>query len=246
MRTVPAFSVLLLAALLLIPEGCRKAGPDPEDPVVTPSDPDDNPSEPSGPAAVPDGAVDIGLSVYWADRDLGADGTGGYGEYFAWGETTAKDEFSWSNYRFGTATALTGYNTDPSHGTVDGRPVLDAGDDPAHVRLGGRWRMPTRVELEELLAGCEWTWTTRDNVKGYLVTGKKAGYTDRILFLPASGAVYPGSNCFPGVFGDYWTASLSPADPSNASFLYFHADGCSIGNYPRSRGLTIRPVYDPD
>ena len=45
-------------------------------------------------------AVDLGLSVKWADRNLGATSPEGYGDYYAWGETTTKSRYSWNNYKW--------------------------------------------------------------------------------------------------------------------------------------------------
>lgn len=39
--------------------------------------------------------VDLGLSVKWATCNIGAEKPEDYGAYFAWGETTPKDNFSW-------------------------------------------------------------------------------------------------------------------------------------------------------
>lgn len=40
-------------------------------------------------------AVDLGLSVKWADRNVGADSPSDYGDYYAWGEIRAKSDYSW-------------------------------------------------------------------------------------------------------------------------------------------------------
>ena len=47
-------------------------------------------------AKTPDGveAVDLGLSVKWANMNVGAKKPSGYGTYFAWGETKSKDYYS--------------------------------------------------------------------------------------------------------------------------------------------------------
>ena len=96
--------------------------------------------------AIPDTheAVDLGLSVKWATCNVGADTPEGYGDYFAWGETSPKSTYNASTYLWcnGSITALTKYNT------VDNKIVLDLADDAAHVIWGDSWRMPTNAELE--------------------------------------------------------------------------------------------------
>ena len=42
--------------------------------------------------------VDLGLSVKWASANLGATNPQDYGDYFAWGELTAKDNYDWETY----------------------------------------------------------------------------------------------------------------------------------------------------
>ena len=42
--------------------------------------------------------VDLGLSVKWASANLGATNPQDYGDYFAWGELSAKDDYSWNTY----------------------------------------------------------------------------------------------------------------------------------------------------
>ena len=47
-------------------------------------------------------AVDLGLSVLWADRNVGADSPGSPGIFVSWGELEPKSEYLMSNYRFCT------------------------------------------------------------------------------------------------------------------------------------------------
>ena len=48
-----------------------------------------------------DRAVDLGLSVYWAKYNIGTTDSLDIGDYFAWGETTARtNNYDWDNYRF--------------------------------------------------------------------------------------------------------------------------------------------------
>ena len=45
-----------------------------------------------------DNWVDLGLSILWAAYNVGASSPDEYGDYFAWGETYTKNDYSWSNY----------------------------------------------------------------------------------------------------------------------------------------------------
>ena len=61
----------------------------------------------------------------------------------------------WGAYKYcnGSEYSLTKYNTDSARGVVDNKTVLDLSDDAAHVHMGSDWRMPTKVEMEELIKG---------------------------------------------------------------------------------------------
>ena len=127
-------------------------------------------------------AVDLGLSVKWANMNVGAKKASGFGTYFAWGETKSKDYYSWNTYAWskGDSQFLTKYSN------TDRRSQLAPVDDAAHVNLGGGWRMPTVDEFEELINNCTWEWTTLDGVNGYNVTSKKTGNS---IFLPITGCL---------------------------------------------------------
>lgn len=45
-------------------------------------------------------AVDLGLSVDWASCNLGAESPEEFGNYYAWGETSPKEDYSWATYLY--------------------------------------------------------------------------------------------------------------------------------------------------
>ena len=184
-------------------------------------------------------AVDLGLSVKWANMNVGATTPEGYGDYFAWGETAAKATYDWGNY-FDTND---GGNTFTKYNNEGGKTILDPEDDAAHVNWGGSWRMPTKTECQELLDYCTWTWTTQNGINGYKVTSKKAGYTDKFIFLPAAGQRDDSGLRFVGSYGSYWSSSLREYGSYNAWFLDFSSDCCII-KYGSRRyfGFYVRPV----
>ena len=99
--------------------------------------------------------VDLGLpsGTKWATTNVGATTPEEYGDYFAWGETEPKSDYSWSTYKWcnGSSTTMTKYCESSSYGTVDNKTILELSDDAANVKWGGKWRMPTVEEIEELL-----------------------------------------------------------------------------------------------
>lgn len=192
-------------------------------------------------------AVDLGLSVKWADANLEADAPEGYGDYFAWGETETKSDYSWSTYQFGTSSSgpFSKYNTNSSNGTVDNKTVLDAEDDVAHVKLGGNWRMPTSNEMDELISTrkdprYKWEWKSLNGHDGWSVTYLVNNNT---IFLPAAGE-RDGTSLFSvGSYGYYWSSCLNAGYPGYAHTLVIRSDYVNRGDYGgRFEGLSIRPV----
>ena len=191
--------------------------------------------------------VDLGLSVKWATFNVGAAKPEEYGDYFAWGETSPKDNYSWSTYKYckGSDDTMTKYCTSSSYGTVDNKTVLDLSDDAAHVNWGGSWRMPTNAEFEELLntSNCTWTWTTMNGVNGYKVVSKKSGYAGNWIFLPAAGYRDDAVLRNVGSGGYYWSSSLYESYSYNARILFFYPDGSYTSYYYRYYGQSVRPVF---
>lgn len=138
--------------------------------------------------------VDLGLSVLWADCNVGADRPEECGARFAWGETSQKTYYSEVNYKHMKAYAdknkwwyskYTASNRDPY---VDGMTRLSLEDDAAQANWGGKWRIPTKEEYAELFEKCEWRVDYIGGVKGYRITSKVPGYTSNSIFLPYSPA----------------------------------------------------------
>lgn len=136
--------------------------------------------------------VDLGLSVNWAAKNLGADKATDMGSYFAWGETAARSSFSSSNYKWSSSNPEK-YNPNTSSSRYDGKSVLELSDDAATVALGAGYRIPTKEEWRELWASCSYSYEIVDGVPGCRFTSRKAGFTDRSIFLPMSHRDYDGS-----------------------------------------------------
>lgn len=192
-------------------------------------------------------AIDLGLSVKWANANLGATAPEGYGDYYAWGETDTKHKYSGETYKWRDKfNNLTKYNTFSSFGSVDNKTVLDAEDDVAHVKLGGRWRIPTGSEVDELIAtrnnsSYRWEWTSLNGHNGWLVTYL---VNDNSLFLPAAGFRDSTDLYFEGTSGYYWTSSLFLDDPYGAYRLHFVSNGENRVDDNRYLGYSVRPVSD--
>ena len=185
-------------------------------------------------------AVDLGLSVKWASCNIGADSIGDFGDYYAWGETEVKTNYSWDTYKWcnGSDDSITKYCTDSDAGKVDNKTTLDPEDDVAHEILGGDWRMPTIEEFEELINECSWKFTKMEGAWGYIVTGPSG----RSIFLPAAGGRYDQfiDDCGTGAF--YWSSTFDEKNKARAYGIHFSGSVWNCGYANCSGGHTIRPV----
>ena len=198
--------------------------------------------------------VDLGLSVKWATCNLGASKPTECGGYYQWAGTKdvsdTKIYLDWDNCPYHTGSSSTSgwtkYNTRLSYGTVDNKTVLEAKDDAASVALGGKWRIPTDTEWDELrnTSNCSWTWTAIDGVNGYKVQSKKSGYSDQWIFLPAAGYRFDYYLSNVGSYGFYWSSSLNTDYPNYAYYLYLSSSSVKKNNLSRYYGRSVRPVSE--
>ena len=189
--------------------------------------------------------VDLGLPsrLKWATCNLGATKPEAFGDYYAWGETTTKSKYSWSNYNWCEEDGhhITKYCTNATYGNkgfVDGKSTLEAADDVATVKLGSSWRMPTADEIKELIDKCNWEWTQLNGVKGYRVTGPNS----KSIFLPAAGFRRESTLMDAGSRGLYWSSSLCSAC-RDAKDLAFGSDHHELKDGVRNCGFSVRPVH---
>lgn len=260
------FLYLSLAALMILTVSCKKDNPGKD--VV-----DSAKYGVDGKTPLPE-AVDLGLAsgVKWASFNLGASKYYEYGDYYAWAEIEPKSDYSWATYKYanGDYNKLTKYCPKDKTGywdvagkDPDGETTLlpSDDDDVAHLKLGGKWRMPTKEDIEELLAlstNEDYTWekwalakdANGDEVKdawgnavrGIRITRNSTGAT---IFLPAAGCcdgTSVGEDA--GSWGYYWSSSLTTGGPDLAYYLYFGSDGSDWDSGRRYYGLTVRPVYE--
>ena len=193
--------------------------------------------------------VDMGDGLKWATTNVGGFNSEDYGSYFAWGEITPKEDYSWSTYKWGTSpTALTRYVTDEAYGTVDNRTELvrsaTGTDDAAMANWGATWRMPTYEEWAWLRNknNCTWVWTTENGVKGRKVTSSITGNS---IFLPAAGRRDGTALSSAGYYGYYWSSSLDESTSYGARLEFFGPGSTNSGsNDYRYNGFSVRPVSD--
>lgn len=185
--------------------------------------------------------VDLGLSVYWATCNLGAASPEEYGDYYAWGETETKPDYSWGTYRWcgGSQNTLIKYNNYSSYGTVDNLARLNPEDDAASVKLGNNWRIPTNLEFDELISECTREWTTLNGVLGCRFIGRTGNW----IFFPAAGYMHGTTFSGAGIRGDYWSSVRVSGIPYEAYNLDFDRNGYyKFFDDERYYGRSVRPV----
>ena len=196
--------------------------------------------------------VDLGLSVKWANMNVGASKITDFGNYYAWAETSTKEQYDWTTYKYTEkgATRMTKYNSTSMGAVLDFLTELEPIDDAATINWGNDWRMPSLSEMNELIQNCTWTWYENYNGSGnsgFVITSKIVGYTNNSIFLPAAGH-YGGKNTYDlNQMGMYWTSTLDKNSYANikACQLYFGDGSLQTMSYDREIGMTIRPVYGP-
>lgn len=171
----------------------------------------------------------LGLSVRWAACNVGADSPEEYGDYFAWGEITPKDEYTEEN----------AIEIDNDIISITGSEEYDA----ARAIWGAPWQLPTKVQVEELLEKGEWEWTEMNGCRGCKVTGPNGNS----IFLPAAGWIQGSSLLEEGSCGSYWTDERWSHMLDYGEHLYFNGDANYFDNIgmPRFDGASVRPVVGP-
>lgn len=161
-------------------------------------------------------AVDLGLSssTLWADRNIGANSSIEYGDYYGWGEIQAQTEQSIYNFP-----------------TINSTSLVESEYNIAKMKFGPEWNIPTPEQWKELKEECVWNWTTIDGIHGYKVTGKNKNF----IFLPASGRIAqdrtPSKMLLEvGKAGYYWSSVLSDENAMSvkAHLTNFHASKVDV------------------
>lgn len=220
--------ILVAASVAVMSASCKKDNP-PKEKVLVPE---------------PD-AIDIGMvleradgttyKLKWASFNLGASKEYEFGNYYAWGETEPKEDYSWGTYKYanGYNDKLTKYcvpfaadRWDVAGMPPDNLTKLLPSDDAAHVNLGGKWRMPTVEEWDALVAlrnnenfKFEWYMPIDDNGNEIIGANNAVTYCLKIsmknppynyILLPAAryreGTEWGTRGTNPSGF--YWTSSL--------------------------------------
>ena len=192
--------------------------------------------------------VDLGLpsGTLWATCNVGAESPVEYGDYFAWGETQPKEDYSWSTYKYckGSENTLTKYCFESDYGYnsfTDNLTELLPEDDAATANWGSGWQMPSLEQYEELINGYYTTteWTNQGYVYGCKITSRSNGNT---IFLPATGYCDDTSLYHVNLNACYWSRSLNSSYSYRAYYLYSGSTSTHTFHCGRNSGQSVRPV----
>lgn len=193
--------------------------------------------------------VDLGLPSgnLWAKCNLGASAPEAYGDYYAWGETKPKKEYTYPNHKWykegAPSLGFTKYNNE------DGKLTLEDEDDAVIQNLGNGWRTPTLADFRELTNQKYTTIkkTTLNGVAGYQITSKR---NKKSIFIPFAGF----KNDKPQtreIFADQTVAvcmtNQRRIDDQVFNCWTFAFEEDRIRRYGKRRpdGISVRPVKGP-
>lgn len=210
-------------------------------------------------------AVDLGLSVMWANCNLGARAPEEYGGYFGWGDPTGT---LWDGNGIYMQAGAFVWNTDNYGGmnpptNIGGTPL-----DVVAVHWGSGWRTPSANEAYELSSKCEWKLRSQDGRNWYEVIGPNGNS----IIIPLAGiySILPrksssflmGNYSHTNSSGWYWTSTICDTPGTKATRGYAVHQGvatawmfvCSsergdltglniFNDHLRAFHMSIRPVY---
>lgn len=157
--------------------------------------------------------VDLGLSVKWANMNIGATQPEETGETFYWGQTSASTSKDWHDFALSTLV---------SHGYIDNNNNLCPSYDTATELCGDKWRMPTKDEFQELIDKCERKIVEKNGKEVALITGPNGNF----IYMPKRGSYFK-----------YWTSTSS-----SSKAYYWNSYYRDIKETSRADDFYIRPV----
>ena len=211
-------------------------------------------------------AIDLGLSVLWANCNIGAQQPRDYGAHLAWGDPTGKlwsgEGIYWKNDGYAWNTNNYGGKNPPED--ITGSPL-----DVVTLNWGEGWRIPSYYDAKELCEQCQWKLRTSGDIKWYEVIGPNGNsiimplagnYGDDLS--SASARFHTGPHQV-NVMGLYWTSTICPTPASaevrgygvnsgvaTAWMFYCNSSRGDLNgsnmflDQLRAMHLSIRPVHD--
>lgn len=172
--------------------------------------------------------IDLGLSVKWANFNIGAYKPNDMGDYFYWAENCPSKRCYPLHSKKKTYLI----------GDISGNMKYDA----ATKSYGDKWRIPTDDECKELIEKCSWKSDTIDGVEGCTVIGPNGNS----IFFPFTDKLFGDTKYTSGC---YWSSSPSfRKEWSESAQCIKITNGSKIVEFNFAASATrilssIRPVY---
>ena len=171
--------------------------------------------------------VSLGLSVKWAQSNIGSSDVSAPGTVCSWGDAYGTNTSSSSSYN-------------SSVNNIAG----DVNYDIATRTLGSRWHIPTKAEWTELFDNCTLTRETVDGVTGVRATAKNGNS----IFLPAYGYTSGSyTTVSTNSYGLYWSSTGYGSSTGRAYHTEIYVGSSSpynSWNYDdKYYKMCIRPVF---
>lgn len=153
--------------------------------------------------------------------NVGANKPEDFWNYYAWGETQTKREYTVDTYLYDI-------------GDFD-REIAGTDHDAATANWGAPWQMPSKVQIQELLDNTTSIGTTQNGVKGRKFTGNNG----ESIFLPFAGQMT--TTLYNTTSGYYWS-STAGGSITRPNLLAISMTYSGMLDLMYSYGLPIRPV----
>ena len=180
--------------------------------------------------------LDLPSGTKWAKYNVGANSETDYGLYFSWGNIEGHKKASGYDFSKSTYSSTSGNRYNRVSVNISANSDYDA----ARVNMGGKWRMPTKDEFQELYDNTDSKWTHINDVYGYMFMKK----TDHsvYVFFPAAGYYNGTGHNYNGSYGYYWSSVLYSTE--SAYSLRFSSAIYTQENKYRYYGSSVRGVID--
>ncbi len=185
--------------------------------------------------------VDLGLpsGTLWAKCNLGAKKETDFGLYYQWGDVEGHSltdgyDVSWGTYK---------YKFIPTkYSVVDDLIALQNEDDAVFVATEGQMIIPTKYQLEELVANTNHEWTSINGVNGMKFSNKND--SDKYIFIPAGGCRLNEETDGISKWGVLWSACRHmECDAAAENFSFNSKDMIVLFNF-RDLGCNLRGVVN--
>ena len=159
-------------------------------------------------------AVDLGLSVLWAEHNLGGTKAAEYTPRYGWGRKENEGYNDWKKW------------------LEEGKNNINSTDrDIVKTIWEGDWRLPSYSEARELADLCKFTAETRDGIRGLKVVGPNGNS----IFL----SIEKGSNA---TLGFYMTGTRESKNMINILVVDAENRVLDYGSTSNTTSLFVRPV----